>query len=161
MNFLKKNPFLVLGIVLIVLGGILVGSTYLNQNPMSDRGDTVSDTQYAYEADIKFEIADTPAKQSLGLSGRKDVPDDYGMLFVFPTPRIAGFWMKDMFVSIDIIWLSDTGVIEGIEHSVSPKTYPDVFNPPVPISYVLETRAGYAMERGWKVGDTITLPNLK
>ena len=161
MNFFKKNPFLVLGVILIVMGAVLVGSTYVNQDSMSDRENGMSDTQYAYEGDIKFEIVDTPAKQTLGLSGRTSVPDHYGMLFAFPEPQIAGFWMKDMHVSIDIIWLSDTGVIVGIEHSVSPETYPNVFNPPVPISYVLETRAGYAMERGWKVGDTITLPNLK
>jgi uncharacterized membrane protein (UPF0127 family) len=160
MKFLRDNPYLALGVAFVLVGGIFVGATYLPQE-MSDTTAPVSDMTYAYEGDIKFEIADTSAKQSKGLSGRAEIPDDYGMLFVFPEPVQTGFWMKDMLVSIDIIWLTDRGEIVGIEHSVSPDTYPDVFYPPMPISYVLETRAGYANEKGWTVGTSIYLPNLE
>lgn len=158
MSFFRKDPFLTIGIVFVVLGALSIGLTYLPQ--VSDRTEVSDmDVTYAHEGDIKFEIVDTPAKREQGLSGRTEIADHYGMLFVFDKPDVHGFWMKDMHVSIDIIWLSDTGEILGIEHEVSPDTYPNVFYPPQPVSRVLETRAGFARDRGWDVGTVIYLPN--
>ena len=54
-----------------------------------------------------IEIADTPAAREQGLSGRTEIPEDYGMLFVFPDKGDYGFWMKDLMVSIDGFWLAD------------------------------------------------------
>jgi len=107
---------------------------------------------------VQFEIADTQEKQVLGLSGRVSVPHNYGMLFVFPTDGNYGFWMKDMLVPIDMIWLSDTGQVIGINDSVSPSTYPSVFYPPQPVRYVLEMRAGEAKLQGWSTGSFIKIP---
>jgi len=161
MTFLKNNPFLILGIALVALGALFLGASYLSR--VSDTPESMSDMDitYAHEGDIKFEIADTFEKRQRGLSGRTEIPDAYGMLFAFETSDRHGFWMKDMHVPIDIIWLSDTGEILGIEHGVSPETYPNVFYPPVPVRFVLETRSGFASARGWQVGDSIYLPNLE
>jgi uncharacterized membrane protein (UPF0127 family) len=57
-----------------------------------------------------------------------------------------------------MIWLSSDGTIASITPSVSPDTYPNVFYPPVPIRYVLETKAGFAKEKNWKVGTKVQLP---
>ncbi len=105
------------------------------------------------------DIADTPEAREQGLSGRAEIPDDYGMLFVFSEPEMPAFWMKDMQTSIDIIWLDEQYRILEIDHSVSPDSYPETFGPPEPVRYVLETRAGLAMERGWTVGSKITVPS--
>ncbi len=107
---------------------------------------------------IRFEVVTTSAEQQLGLSNRAVVPDNYAMLFAFPTDGDYGFWMIDMLVPLDMIWLSDSGVILKIDADVSPATYPDVFYPPQPVKYVLETRAGFAAERGWVVGTKVALP---
>jgi uncharacterized protein len=107
---------------------------------------------------FQFEIADTPAKQELGLGNRSTVADNYGMLFVFAADSKPGFWMKNMLVSIDMIWITANGTIVAIDDSVAPSTYPNVFYPPTPVRYVLETRAGYARDHGWTVGTRIPLP---
>jgi uncharacterized membrane protein (UPF0127 family) len=107
---------------------------------------------------MQFEIVKTQAAQERGLGGRADVPENYGMLFVFSEAKPVGFWMKDMLVPIDIIWLSDTGTILGIEDSISPNTYPKIVYPPQPVKLVLETRAGEARRRGWAVGTQVSLP---
>lgn len=107
-----------------------------------------------------IDIAETPAAQAKGLGGRADIPADYGMLFIFPTTGEYAFWMKDMLVPIDIIWLSDTGTIIGVEPSVAPSTYPEAFRPPAPVRYVLETKAGNAAAHGWKAGTALRLPLL-
>ncbi|MDB5245221.1 MAG: hypothetical protein JWN90_326 [Parcubacteria group bacterium] len=108
---------------------------------------------------MRFEIVTTDAAQERGLGGRADIPQNYGMLFVFPVAKQYGFWMKDMLTSIDMIWLSDKGTILAIDASVSPATYPKGFYPPQPVRLVLETRAGEAARRGWSVGTTIQLPS--
>ncbi len=110
------------------------------------------------QGEFRFELADTEEARERGLSGRAEVPSDYGMLFVFEDADRYGFWMKDMLVPIDIIWLADDGSIIGIEREVSPATYPDVFYPPKSVRYVLETRAGEAARKGWGIGTPIVLP---
>lgn len=120
--------------------------------------ETVGPTTNGQEGPFRFEIVSTPAAREQGLSGRREVPEDYGMLFIFPTAAAYGFWMKDMHVSIDIIWLADDGRILSIEEAVSPDTYPQSFHPPQPVRYVLETRAGEAQRQGWDVGTRIELP---
>lgn len=110
------------------------------------------------DAEFRFEIVDTPAARTQGLSGRENVPENYGMLFVFETPGRPGFWMKDMRVPIDMIWLTADGTIIHIDAAVSPDTYPALFQPPTEITFVLETRAGEALRQGWEVGTVIDLP---
>jgi uncharacterized protein len=105
-----------------------------------------------------IERADTNALRTQGLSGREEIPEDYGMLFLFPEKGRYGFWMKDMQVPIDIFWLSDDGTIIAVNESVSPDTYPLAFYPPEPVRYVLETKAGTASMRNWTIGTTLVLP---
>ncbi len=107
---------------------------------------------------FRFEIATTQAAHAKGLAGRADIPSDYGMLFVFSEKAKQSFWMKDMLTSIDIIWVSDEGVVVGIEKEVSPETYPKVFISPEPVRYVLETRAGEASVLGLRIGTKLNLP---
>ena len=114
--------------------------------------------QAAETSSFDFEVVASPEAREQGLSGRADVPHGYGMLFVFDQPGNYGFWMKDMLVPIDIIWLNGDGTIVGIEDSVSPSTYPAPFFPPSPVKLVLETRAGEAKAQGWSVGTKLRLP---
>jgi uncharacterized membrane protein (UPF0127 family) len=110
-------------------------------------------------APLQFEIVRTPEAWSLGLGGRTSIPQGYGMLFVFPKEDRYSFWMKDMLVPIDIVWLSDNGTIVGIEESVLPETYPDTsFTAPEPVRLVLEMRAGESRARGYQIGDRVALP---
>ncbi len=109
-------------------------------------------------ADIHFEVVKDTVAQEKGLGGRKNIPDNYGMLFVFPKDASYGFWMKDMLTPIDMIWVTDTGTIIGIASDVLPSTYPNVFYPPGPVRFVIETKVGLAAEKKWTVGIRLALP---
>lgn len=111
-----------------------------------------------FPPDFYFEIADTPEARQQGLSGRADIPHRYGMLFVFPEPGFHRFWMREMLVPIDILWIEEDGTVAGIEAAVAPETYPDTFSPPIPVTYVLEMRAGESAALGVSVGDRLPLP---
>ena len=104
---------------------------------------------------IEIDIADTATERNLGLSGRKSLGENQGLLFIFETPALYGFWMKDMLFSIDIMWIDEQKKIVHIESDVSPETYPKSFTPSVPAKYVLEVRTGFAKEKGIKVGDGV------
>lgn len=143
-------------IVFLVVGGLVYLVAQNHERLESTQ--VFESTSPTEEAEFQFEIVDTQAKRTRGLSGRRDVPENYGMLFVFEEKGRYGFWMKDMYVSIDMIWLSDEGKVLGIDEAVSPGTYPSIFYPPEPVRYVLETRAKEARAQGWEVGSVIPLP---
>ncbi|OHB17739.1 MAG: hypothetical protein A2749_01730 [Parcubacteria group bacterium RIFCSPHIGHO2_01_FULL_45_26] len=104
---------------------------------------------------LTFEVADNPEEQAMGLSGRKFMPPDHGMLFVFPTPTKPGFWMKDMLFPLDIIWLDRNWEITQINEDVSPETYPKIYQSATIIKYVLELNAGVAKSLDLRVGGKV------
>ena len=100
---------------------------------------------------IVVEIADTDATRAQGLSGRPSLETSHGLMFIFDKPGIYGFWMKDMYFPIDIIWIGKDGKVAGIERSINPDTYPRVFYPPMSIRSVLEVNVNSGIDIGDKV----------
>ncbi len=108
---------------------------------------------------LKVEFATTTIAREKGLGGRKSIPDNYGMLFVFPKDDYYGFWMKDTLVPLDMFWLDDKGHVISVAEDVEPSTYPNVFYPLAPARYVLETVAGFARRHGIATGTPLILQN--
>lgn len=104
------------------------------------------------EFSVKAELAETLSEKARGLGGREELPADEGMFFVFDKSGKHGFWMKDMFFPIDIIWLDENFKIVHVEEKVSPATYPKIFYPETNASYVLEVNSGTVEKSGISVG---------
>lgn len=108
------------------------------------------------------EVVDTPASREQGLSGRKALYEEKGMLFVFDHPGKYGFWMKDMLFSIDIIWISEEGTVVHVERNVTPESYSQ-HNPPKTFvnkpdaKYVLEVSAGTSEKYGLYLGTKVKI----
>jgi hypothetical protein len=110
---------------------------------------------------IDAEVADTPARQQRGLSGRPTLPAGQGLLFVYEEPDLRGFWMPDMHFDIDIVWIRE-GQIVHVESDV-PHVVPGalpVYRPPEPADLVLEVAAGTARRLGWQVGDAVEVEGI-
>lgn len=112
---------------------------------------------------ISVALADTPAEQARGLSGCDSLPKNSGMLFPYSPAQPATFWMKDMLIPIDIIWIRDGQVI-GIEPNVEPplphpvwKQGSDLllYKSPGPITAVLELGAGKSFALDIKAGSRV------
>ncbi len=60
---------------------------------------------------FKLEIAATDAVRMKGLGQRASIPEDGGMIFVFPPSqvRVQEFLMRDCLVDIDIVYLDGAG----------------------------------------------------
>ena len=125
--------------------------------PMLEKARGPSETVQVSGESIRVIVADTPEERMKGLSGRKELPPDEGMLFIFESEQMPGFWMKDMLFPLDIIWISDDGRVAGVDSNVSTSTYPAVFYPPAPIRYVLEVNAGAAQALGIELGTHVDL----
>ena len=163
----KRKISIGIAILIIIGGGILLYFLF-NQQPsdtssatasaLSEGATFVAPRPLQNVDGVNFEISSTTAEQDQGLGGRAVIPDNYAMLFVFPQDAQYGFWMKDMEAPLDMVWLTNNGTIASITPDVAVNSYPNVFYPPEPILYVLETRAGFAAEKGWKAGMKIALP---
>lgn len=121
---------------------------------------------FSQKAEIKghvlyLEVADTPLLQTKGLSGRTDLPDNYGMLFIWPEADKRVFWMKDMLLPIDIIWIKGDKIL-GIDSNVKPEPGASIvelkkYHSPGLVDKVIEVRAGLSQEKGWRLGDQVYL----
>ena len=109
---------------------------------------------------LRIDYATTEAEREKGLGGRTTIANNYGMLFIFPKAEQYGFWMKDMVVPIDIFWLDDKGQVISIAQDVATSSYPNVFYPPTPALYVLETAAGFAQAHHIATGTPLMLKNF-
>ena len=112
---------------------------------------------------IPVELATTSASQQKGLSGRKSLDADKGMLFVFARPDRYRFWMPDMHFALDMIWIQD-GKVADIDENVSNDfnpAAPKFYSPSSPVRYVLEVNAGFSLRHGIHVGDAVIFNNLK
>jgi uncharacterized protein len=106
---------------------------------------------------IRLEVANNPITRAKGLSGRSELKNGEGMIFIFLEDDTPGFWMKDMKFPIDIIWVNSNQIIIGVEQNISPNTFPASFYPPSPIKYVIETQAGFFDNNSLKIGNSISL----
>lgn len=113
--------------------------------------------------EIPVEIAISSAAVQKGLSGRKVLAGDKGMLFVFDRAEIYRFWMPDMHFPIDIIWI-DNGKVLDADENVSPEfdpLHPVFYMPSRPVRYVLEVNAGFMKRKNIRIGDPVTFHRIR
>lgn len=109
-------------------------------------------------------IASTNQQQATGLGGITKLDDSQAMYFPYQQASGVGFWMKDMLIPIDIIWIKDSHIV-GINANVQPPkpNTPDnqltVYNSPVDqLDGVVEIQANRSHQLGLAVGQPVTLP---
>ena len=103
---------------------------------------------------VSVEIANTPEKRRYGLMYRKQLPDQHGILFVFPSETSQAFWMKNTPLSLDILFIS---AARSIVH-IAPHTTPFSEKPIPsggPAQFVLEVKAGFCERHGIRRGTQV------
>jgi uncharacterized membrane protein (UPF0127 family) len=91
---------------------------------------------------VELEVASTNSARTLGLSGRKSMDWDNGLLFDFHKPDEYCMWMKDMHFALDMMWLNEDKEIIYMIEDVTPDTYPKSFCGPAEARYVVEVNTG-------------------
>lgn len=109
---------------------------------------------------FQIEIARTPQEQALGLMHRRALADDYAMLFPFQRAREASFWMRDTYVSLDMVFIAEGGRVHRIERGTEPLSLRSVPSRG-PVVAVLEFVSGTADRINLQTGDTVVHPLLQ
>lgn len=115
---------------------------------------------------ITIEVADTRDERMSGLSGREQLSENSGLLFVFDEIGAPGIWMKEMNFAIDIIWIApfsstsssggrDTYRVVDIKKNARPESFPEIFYPKERALYVLEVNAGFTDLHNISVGAVV------
>lgn len=103
------------------------------------------------------EVARTPVEQARGLMYRTRLDDDAGMLFPHEAPREATMWMRNTYISLDMLFIRSDGVIHRIEARTEPLSE-TIIPSRGPVSAVLELAAGAAERHGIRAGDLVRHP---
>jgi len=148
-------------IVVVVAGVLLLRVDSANDSPEHAQGTTTTQTMgtrivYLGDVPIRVELAETPQDKQRGLSGRDSLLEGEGMLFVYQTEGLYGFWMPDMRFSIDIVWIDRDMRVVHVAPEVPPESYPATFKPDTPALFVLEVPAGFMDRHGLGEGAVLT-----
>jgi uncharacterized membrane protein (UPF0127 family) len=105
-------------------------------------------------AAVKVEIANTPDAREIGLMYRNHLDDNAGMIFIFPSPNTAQFWMKNTVIPLDMLFADANGKVLGVVANAQPYSEALLggFSGTV---YVLEVNAGYAAKHHVVAGDRL------
>lgn len=116
---------------------------------------TLTMTTPAGSFPMLIELAMTQEQVMRGLMYRDNLPDDYGMLFIFPDEAPRSFWMRNTLTDLDIIFLRADNTVDSIQHGEAGNiaTLPS----DGPAKFVLEVRHGLAETYGIVPGAKITL----
>lgn len=92
-------------------------------------------------AEVGVELATTPESRERGLMFREELPPGEGMLFIYPSPHSAVFWMRNTPIPLDILFFDNQGNLRHVHFNAQPFD-----ETPIPggdeIRYVLEVPAG-------------------
>jgi uncharacterized membrane protein (UPF0127 family) len=111
---------------------------------------------------VAVEIVANDELRAQGLMYRESVPPGTGMLFVYRQSGQYGFWMKNTYIPLDMIWMDETGRVVALHEDVPPCRADPCpgYNPGATSRYILELGAGQAKAHGVKVGSKLQLPDL-
>jgi uncharacterized protein len=101
-----------------------------------------------------IELAATPSTRSSGLMYRRQLAEHTGMLFDFVTTQPVTMWMKNTYLSLDMIFIDATGRITNIEHRTVPHSLKHIKSAGL-VRAVLEISGGLAAKLGIKTGDKV------
>ena len=140
------------GCLLLGLIAVCAGLAHA-QEIIFPRAEVVVETD---EGDIRFdvEVATNSEQRGRGLMEREFLAPDAGMLFLYESERMVSMWMKNTWISLDMLFMDDDGIVRHIATETEPLSL-DIISSKVPAVAVLEIGAGVAQESGIEVGDRV------
>lgn len=104
--------------------------------------------------EFRVERANTPRSRAKGLMYRRSMPEDAGMIFYLDTERQATMWMKNTYISLDMLFLDSDGFVEEIAENTVPHSTETIATM-ADVRAILELNAGMVEKLGIAPGDEI------
>ena len=106
---------------------------------------------------FSVEMATTDQEREKGLMFRKELPDGRGMLFDFSPEQMVSMWMKNTYISLDMIFIRADGRVLRVAENTEPFST-RIIASGGPVKGVLEVVAGTARKYGIEPGDRVAHP---
>lgn len=103
---------------------------------------------------LNVEAAETPEEVQTGLMYRKTLEPNAGMIFFMGTEAIHSFWMKNTYISLDILFIDKNKTIVFVAENTTPLSTRAII-PSEPSLYVLEANGGFVKKNGIGIGDSV------
>jgi uncharacterized protein len=100
------------------------------------------------------EVADNDDLRGRGLMFRHVLPADRAMLFDFEKPRPAAMWMKNTYISLDMLFVRADGTIAAIAENTEPLSTQTI-SVEEPVLGVVELAAGTVKRLGIRRNDKV------
>ncbi len=143
--------------ILALLAGCLFALPAAAQGVTFDRSSLVIVTGSDRHA-FDVELAVTPPQRMQGLMFRRSMSGDSGMLFdMGPRPQRASMWMKNTFITLDMLFITAEGRVESIAERTVPQSL-EAISSRGPVRGVLELNGGTVSRLGIKPGDLVEHP---
>lgn len=110
----------------------------------------------ATKKSVTAEVASTDPERQRGLMFRASMPEDSGMLFLFPRDTNGGFWMESTYLPLTIAYIDKDGVIVELKDGKPLDRTP--LTPTKAYRNVLEMNQGWFARNGLGVGSVVKLP---
>jgi uncharacterized protein len=105
---------------------------------------------------LTVQIADTPKKREKGLMFVEKLPENEGMLFVYPVKTYGGFWMKNTFIPLSIAFLNlDGKILRILDMEPCYEDECPTYDPELSYYYALEVNLGWFEKNQIKEGDSV------
>jgi hypothetical protein len=140
-------------VILVVLGLPLVAAVHA---PAAEQG-TLEIVTRSGVRPFSIELAVTDEERAKGLMFRKEIAEGYGMLFDFKQDQMVTMWMKNTYVSLDMIFIRADGRILRIAENTEPMSTKIISSGGL-AKAVLEVVAGTAQKYGIQPGDRVAHP---
>jgi uncharacterized protein len=106
---------------------------------------------------FSVEIATTEDEKQKGLMYRRELADGKGMLFDFSPEQQISMWMKNTYISLDMIFIRADGRVLRIAENTEPESTAIISSGGLARG-VLEVPAGTARKYGISPGDRVSHP---
>jgi len=116
---------------------------------------TIHSTTGELIAEFAIEVVQKESELAQGLMYRESMQPEQGMLFVFEQIDYHSFWMKDTYLSLDMLFIDQYNTIVSIAENTPPFSEEQIV-PDAPVKYVLEVLAGTSQRLNIKESDTIS-----
>jgi uncharacterized protein len=160
---MMKSERLWIAALLAVLVAALLppGIATADTEPLFQFPQSTASIHTAAGHDVKFRIwtADRPNRQEQGLMFVRDMDDHAGMLFIFQGSQQITMWMKNTYLSLDMLFLDEQGRIDFIALRTKPLSL-DLIQAPRPVTAVLELKGGITERLGIHIGDRVLAEGL-
>ncbi len=103
---------------------------------------------------LAIELADDPFERQTGLMYRQEMDSLEGMLFVFEQEAMRAFYMKNTYLSLDILYVDESKKIVDIIKNTNPLSEESLPSKK-PAKYVLELRARAVEQWGLAIGNRL------